>query len=86
MIKKQLLFISRIALQEAIALLREYSPKLRKRLPILLMKKNANLTFTFFENLIWTLNTCTIYIKGFKEKVHGLLNIHETIKLLFTND
>lgn len=32
------------------------------------MKKNANLTFTFFENFIWTLNTCTIYIKRFKEK------------------
>ena len=53
--------------------------------PILLMKKNANLTFMFFENLIWTLNTRTIYIKRFKEKVHGLLNIYETINLLFTS-
>ena len=50
LIKKQLLFISRIALQE-IALLRECSPNLRKRLPILLMKKNANFNFHVFWKL-----------------------------------
>ena len=52
--------------------------------PIFLMKKNANLTFMFFENLIWTMNTCTTSIKSIKEKLHGILIIHETINLPFT--